>query len=46
MTAVAFFFSALGIWIGLMPYMLLRYRNCDLFGNGRYVKENEDVRSG
>lgn len=27
-----------GLWLGLLPYMLLRYRNCDLFGAGSYVK--------
>jgi hypothetical protein len=21
-----------GFWLGLLPYMLLRYCNCDLFG--------------
>ena len=25
-----------GLWLGLLPYMLLRYRNCDLFGRGSY----------
>lgn len=32
-------YSALvGLWLGLLPYMLLRYRNCDLLGNGKYLK--------
>ena len=26
-----------GGWLGLLPYMLLRYRRCDLFGHGIYV---------
>jgi hypothetical protein len=33
--AVLYAFVA-GVWLGLMPYMLLRYRNCDLFGRGSY----------
>jgi hypothetical protein len=36
-----------GAWFGLLPYMLLRYQNCDLFGSGRYLEgrtndESED----
>lgn len=31
-----FAFTA-GLWFGLLPYMLLRYRGCDLFGRGSYV---------
>jgi hypothetical protein len=29
-----------GLWFGLLPYMLLRYTNQDLFGNGRYVRRS------
>ena len=26
----------IGLWLGLLPYMLLRYRGCDLLGRGSY----------
>ena len=40
---MAIFFIAVyalvaGLWLGLLPYMLLRYRGCDLFGDGSYQK--------
>jgi hypothetical protein len=32
MALVCLYFFAAGLWIGLLPYMLLRYRDCDLLG--------------
>ncbi len=30
--ALAGYTFVLGLWLGLLPYMLLRYRGCNLFG--------------